>query len=93
MGLFVQIALVINQYVNPLGFEYLTPNWKLYVIYTCWIAFELVFIYFFYVETKGPTLEEISQVFDGPATSWLDKGDVEVGEKPPNTIEVERIEN
>ncbi|KAJ7194390.1 hypothetical protein GGX14DRAFT_576335 [Mycena pura] len=36
-------ALVINQYVNPLGFQHLNPNqWKLYTIYTCWIAFELV---------------------------------------------------
>ncbi|KAJ7900712.1 hypothetical protein B0H14DRAFT_2330992 [Mycena olivaceomarginata] len=27
--------------------------------------FELVFIYIFYVETKGPTLEEIARIFDG----------------------------
>ena len=31
----------------------------------CWIAFELVFVYFLYVETKGPTLEEIAKIFDG----------------------------
>ncbi|KAF7344220.1 Lactose permease [Mycena venus] len=58
------VALVINQYVNPLGFQHLNPNWKLYTIYTYWIAFELVFIYIFYVETKGPTLEEIARIFD-----------------------------
>ncbi|KAJ7671970.1 general substrate transporter [Mycena olivaceomarginata] len=65
MNFWVQVALVINQYVNPLGFQHLNPNWKLYTIYTCWIAFELVFIYIFYVETKGPTLEEIARIFDG----------------------------
>lgn len=65
MNFWVQVALVINQYVNPLGFTHLVPNWKLYTIYTCWIAFELVFVYFLYVETKGPTLEEIAKIFDG----------------------------
>ncbi|OAP56307.1 hypothetical protein AYL99_09486 [Fonsecaea erecta] len=65
MNFWVQVALVINQYVNPLGFDHLKPNWKLYTIYTCWIALELVFVYFLYVETKGPTLEEIAKIFDG----------------------------
>ncbi|KIW49937.1 hypothetical protein PV05_11568 [Exophiala xenobiotica] len=65
MNFWVQVALVINQYVNPLGFKHLQPNWKLYTIYTCWIAFELVFVYFLYVETRGPTLEEIAKIFDG----------------------------
>jgi hypothetical protein len=31
----------------------------------CWIALELVFVYFLYVETRGPTLEEIAKIFDG----------------------------
>jgi len=65
MNFWIQVALVINQYVNPLGFQHLNPNWKLYTIYTCWIAFELVFVYFLYVETKGPMLEEIAKIFDG----------------------------
>ncbi len=28
-------------------------------------SFELVFIYFMYVETRGPTLEELAKVIDG----------------------------
>lgn len=30
-----------------------------------WIFVELVFVYFFYVETRGPTLEELAKIFDG----------------------------
>lgn len=30
-----------------------------------WDFVEFVFVYFFYVETKGPTLEEIAKIFDG----------------------------
>jgi hypothetical protein len=33
MNLFIQVALTINQYVNPLGFSHLKPAWKLYTIY------------------------------------------------------------
>lgn len=33
MNLFIQVALTINQYVNPYGFEDLHPVWKFYTIY------------------------------------------------------------
>ncbi|KAF2997146.1 hypothetical protein E8E13_005170 [Curvularia kusanoi] len=65
MNLFIQIALTINQYVNPYGFTYLKPTWKFYTIYAVWIFLELLFVTIFYVETKGPTLEEIAKIFDG----------------------------
>ncbi|KAL9616004.1 MAG: hypothetical protein Q9160_009075 [Pyrenula sp. 1 TL-2023] len=65
MNFWIQVALTINQYVNPLGFDGLDPDWKLYMIYTFWITFELIFVYFLYVETRGPTLEEIAKIFDG----------------------------
>jgi hypothetical protein len=35
------------------------------LFYTLWNFCELVFVYYFYVETKGPTLEEIARIFDG----------------------------
>ncbi|KAK3394212.1 general substrate transporter [Podospora didyma] len=66
MNVSVQAALTLNIYANPLAFKYFEGHtWKLYLIYTCWIFLELVFVYFMYVETKGPTLEELAKVIDG----------------------------
>lgn len=33
--------------------------------YQCWIFLELIFVTVFYVETRGPTLEEVAKIFDG----------------------------
>lgn len=42
------------------------PNhWNLMLFYTLWDFCEFLFVYFVYVETKGPTLEEIAIIFDG----------------------------
>jgi hypothetical protein len=37
-----------------------------YVFFVFWDLFEFVFIYFFYVETKARTLEELDAIFDAP---------------------------
>lgn len=66
MNLTVQAALTLNIYANPHAFTYFKGHtWKLYIIYTCWIFLELCFVYFMYVETKGPTLEELAKIIDG----------------------------
>ncbi|GAB1742231.1 hypothetical protein NU219Hw_g7788t1 [Hortaea werneckii] len=67
MNVAIQVALVINNYVNPIPLDgaWKGSEWKLYCVYTAWIAIELVVVYFFYVETRGPTLEEIARIFDG----------------------------
>lgn len=95
------LADMWNRYVNPYGFKYLNPNWKFYTIYTCWIAFELCFVYFLYVETKGPTLEEIAKIFDGDnaevGSVHIDKTGVAVtsgmdyDEKAPSATMAERV--
>jgi hypothetical protein len=40
-------------------------QWKFYFVYIAVLVIECLVIYFFYVETKGPTLEEITILFDG----------------------------
>jgi len=69
MNLWVQVALTINNYVNPIpiseGGGWYEQNWKLFACYAGWVLLELIFVYYFYVETRGPTLEEIARIFDG----------------------------
>ncbi|KAH8432125.1 putative MFS sugar transporter [Aspergillus melleus] len=50
-------------YVNPVGLSRIA--WKWLIVYCCWLGFELVFIYFFFPETSGRTLEELSFMFEG----------------------------
>jgi len=48
------------------------------LFYTIWDTFQLVFVWFVYVETKGPTLEEVARIFDGDdAVAKIDMRQVE----------------
>jgi MFS family permease len=60
---FTALSGVFNQYVNPIGIEHLA--WKFYFFYIAVLVIECLVIYFYFVETRGPTLEEIAQLFDG----------------------------
>jgi hypothetical protein len=35
-------------------------------VYIGWIVIEMIIIYFFFVETAGKTLEELSEIFEAP---------------------------
>ncbi|KAG6808601.1 hypothetical protein H0H92_003576 [Tricholoma furcatifolium] len=59
----ISLSLIFNQYVNPIALDAL--EWKYYVVYCCWLCAELVFMYFFCIETKGRSLEETAALFDG----------------------------
>lgn len=59
----IQLAAVFTSYVVPVGLE--NAGWKFYIYDDVWIACSWVIIYIFFVETKGPSLEEIAVVFDG----------------------------
>lgn len=57
------LSSVFNQYVNPIGLESL--KWRFYFVYIVILVIECLCIWFLIVETKGPTLEEIAELFDG----------------------------
>jgi MFS family permease len=68
---------VLNQYVNPIGLSSL--GWKFYFVYIVILVIEIFCIWFLFVETRGPTLEEIAVLFDGEdAQVYHKQGEVEV---------------
>ncbi|EFX02239.1 hexose transporter [Grosmannia clavigera kw1407] len=60
---FTCLSGIFNLYVNPVGLD--TLAWKWYFFYIAVLVVECLIIFFFFVETKGPTLEEIAVLFDG----------------------------
>ncbi|KAI1326752.1 general substrate transporter [Xylariaceae sp. FL0255] len=65
MNIAVQGVLALSNQTNKIAWNRLPKHWYFMLFYTAWDTLELIFVYFFYVETKGPTLEEIARIFDG----------------------------
>lgn len=59
----IQVASIFGGYVNPVGLQNI--GWKFYIYYCVWVAFVFIIVYFFFVETSGPTLEELAYLFEG----------------------------
>lgn len=47
-----------STFVNPIALDSIT--WKYLIVFICWIAFEIVFVYFLFPETHNRTLEELA---------------------------------
>jgi len=47
-----------SNFVNPIAMDAI--GWKFFAIYCGWICFEFIFQFFFYPETYGRTLEELT---------------------------------
>jgi hypothetical protein len=64
-------GLAIYTFANAVGllvtfaFPYALAaiSWKTYMINGAWDVFELAFVMYFWVETKGKTLEEVDEVY------------------------------
>ncbi|KAH8805984.1 general substrate transporter [Xylogone sp. PMI_703] len=65
MNITVQAILAIGNQTNKIAWDKLPHHWNFMLFYTLWDLVELAFVWFFYVETKGPTLEQIARIFDG----------------------------
>jgi len=66
MGMYnfwVNIAGFYNTFVTGIAFT--GAGWKYYFLFIFWDMFEFAFIYFFFVETKNRTLEELTEIFKG----------------------------
>lgn len=53
-----------NQFVNPIAFKAIA--WKYYILYIAINAAYLVYFYFFLIDSRGMSLEEITLLFDYP---------------------------
>ncbi|TVY84968.1 Lactose permease [Lachnellula suecica] len=93
---------IYNFFTNAVGllvtfaFPYAlaTIEWKIYMINGAWDVLELAFVLYFWVETKGKTLEEIDELFDGvkhsdvPDLEAILNGKVDVSDLIVESVEV-----
>ncbi|KAH8173745.1 sugar transporter domain-containing protein [Sarocladium implicatum] len=65
MLIFSRFGSAFNAFVNPIGLKAI--EWRMYIVYTCWLAIETTYIFFVYPETFGLSLEEASAAVEGKA--------------------------
>ncbi|KAL4904289.1 hypothetical protein BDW74DRAFT_154574 [Aspergillus multicolor] len=58
-------SLIILAFVNPIALGNI--GWRYYIFFCCFDVLVLAVTYFVFPETKGYSLEEIAEVFDGPS--------------------------
>jgi MFS family permease len=70
---FVNIANFYNTFVTEIAFN--AAGWKYYLLFVFWDTFEILFIYFLFVETRHRTLEELNEIFAArnPVKASLEK--------------------
>lgn len=87
MQLTNNLAAVVLVFVMPIGITNI--GWKMYIINASWDWLFLAFIWYFWVETKGLTLEEVDAIFLGH--THTDLPTVEAIRKGQKTIDVPQV--
>jgi len=84
------IGLISGQLINPIALKAI--GWKYYIVFCCIISILFTLIYFLFPETKGCTLEEIGDIFDGK-TVVIENGDQKKGaDEESQTVQTEKVE-
>lgn len=55
-------ASFATTFINPIGLE--NVGWKYFISYCIILALEIAFVYFFFAETSGRTIEELTFLFE-----------------------------
>ena len=68
---FISLTACDNSLMVTMAFPYALDSigWKTYMINGAWDVLQVVFLAIYWVETKGKTLEEIDEIFDGPSAA------------------------
>jgi sugar porter (SP) family MFS transporter len=61
--------IALETFAIPVGLANL--GWKFYFVFIAWVTVNTIGVYIFFPETKGPALEEIAAIFDGPNNAVL----------------------
>ena len=56
-------GLIIANFCNPIAMKAL--GWKYYIFFCVLLAISIVLIWFLFPETRGRTLEEVAEIFEG----------------------------
>ncbi|KEZ40516.1 hypothetical protein SAPIO_CDS8418 [Scedosporium apiospermum] len=70
-----------STFVNPIGLQ--NAGWKYYIAYIVYTFLELIAVWYFFVETRGYTLEEISTIFETEGLTWKQRRNL----KPPTSLQ------
>ncbi|OAL51975.1 lactose permease [Pyrenochaeta sp. DS3sAY3a] len=66
--------IALSTFAIPVGLQ--NMGWHFYTIFIAWVVVEFGVVWWLYPETKGPSLEEIALIFDGPSEAFdLTKGE------------------